>query len=86
MTRYSKLGLATALTLLAVAPAWAAECNAEIQRVQSRVNTVTDAKVKRLVQYDVTRAKKEAAEADAMECQEAIDHADKLMGTPTPTP
>ena len=84
MTGYGRLGLATAVALMAAAPAWAAECNAEIQRVQSQMGKVTDVKVKRLVQYDITRARKEAGESDALECQEAIDHADKLLGAPTP--
>ena len=52
--------------------------------MQSQAASVTDAKVKRLVQYDITRARKEAKEADPMECQEAIDHADKLLGKPAP--
>ena len=86
MSRYGKSALAAAaiLALMTAAPVWAAECNAEIQRVQSKVENVFDLKVRRLVQYDLTRAKKEATESDAMECQEAIDHADKLLGAPTP--
>ena len=85
MKRLGKFGLVAAtLALLATASARAAECDAEIQRVQSQATKVTDAKVQRLVQYDITRAKREAGEADAVECQEAIDHADKLLGTPAP--
>ncbi len=88
MSRHAKRGLAAVavLTLMASAPAWSAECNAEIQRVQSQVGRVTDPKVKRLVEYDITRAKKESGEADAMECQQAIDHAEKLLASPVPTP
>ncbi len=86
MTSTGKLELAAAVAvaLMAAAPARAAECNAEISRIQSRAANVSDPKVRRLVQYDITRAKKEATEADPMECQEAIDHADKLLGAPTP--
>ncbi len=83
MTRHRKFGLAAALALAATSPAWA-DCNADIQRMQSQVAKVSDAKVKRLVEYDIKRAKKEANEADPMECQEAVDHADKLMAAPTP--
>ncbi len=42
--------------------------------------------VRRLVEYDITRAKKESGEADPMECQQAIDHAEKLLASPVPTP
>ena len=38
-----------------------------------------DAKMKRLIEADLKRAKKEAAEGDAEECTEALDHAAKLL-------
>ena len=85
MIRHRNLGLAVAAMLVfgVAAPAWA-DCNADIQRMQSQVAKVGDPKVKRLVEYDIKRAKKEATEADPMECQEAVDHADKLMAPPAP--
>ena len=88
MSRHGRLKptAAAMLASMAAAPAWAAECSAEIQRVQSKAANVADPKVKRLVQYDITRAKKEAGESDGMECQEAIDHADKLLASRAPTP
>jgi len=86
MARCNSLALAVALVLGTAVPAGAAECNAEIQRVQSQLGNVSDGKVRRLVEYDIKRAKKEAAEVDGMECQEAIDHADKLLASPAPTP
>lgn len=75
-----KLGLAVVLSLLATGPGWAAECNAEIQRIQSQAANITDPKTKRLVQYDITRAQREATDNDSLECQQAIDHADGLLG------
>ena len=36
-------------------------------------------KMKRLIDADLKRAKKEAAEGDADECSEALDHATKLL-------
>lgn len=38
-----------------------------------------DAKMKRLIEADLKRAKKEADEGDAEECMEALDHAAKLL-------
>lgn len=86
MLEHAKLALAAALVFSVVPAAWAAECNAEIQRVQTLSAKVTDPKLKRLVDYDIKRAHKESAEADEMECQEAIGHADKLMASSTPAP
>lgn len=42
-------------------------------------NFVGDARIKRLIDADLKRAKQEAAEGDADECLEAVDHARKLM-------
>jgi hypothetical protein len=38
-----------------------------------------EARMKRLIEADITRAKKEEAEGDADECLEALDHANKLL-------
>ena len=38
-----------------------------------------EAKMKRLIDADLKRAKQEAAEGDAAECTEALDHATKLL-------
>jgi len=38
-----------------------------------------DDRIKRLIEADLTRAKKEEAEGDADECLEALDHANKLI-------
>ena len=77
------LAATAVLALMAAAPAWA-DCATDIQRMQSQVTKVSDARTKRLVEYDIVRAKKEATEKDSLECQEAVDHADKLMTPPTP--
>jgi hypothetical protein len=38
-----------------------------------------EAKIKRLIEADMTRAKREEGEGDADECIEALDHANKLI-------
>ena len=38
-----------------------------------------DPQIKRLIEADLTRAKKEQAEGDGDECVEALDHAAKLL-------
>jgi len=38
-----------------------------------------EARMKQLIQADLTRSRKEEAEGDADECLEALDHANKLI-------
>ena len=77
--------LALSLVFLSVAalPSRAedvAACRARDVVMTRQADTFTgDAKLKRLIDADLKRAKKEAAEGDAEECMEALDHAAKLL-------
>ncbi len=86
MIAAAKIAFATAGLLMLAGPAAHADCAGEIQRMQGQVTKVTDPKVKRLVEFDIKRATREADEGDGGECKEAIDHADKLMASAAPTP
>ncbi|WP_428534941.1 hypothetical protein [Rhodopila sp.] len=77
--------IALGLLLLSVAalPTWAddlAVCSARGVQLGQRAQKFTgDTTMKRLIDADLKRAKKEAAEGDADECTEALDHATKLL-------
>lgn len=79
--------VSTAAGMLAVAvPLAHADCVGDIQRMRGQVTKVVDPRVKRLVEFDIKRATREADEGDGGECKEAVDHADKLMSAVVPTP
>ncbi len=63
-----------------------ADCTSDITRLKASSQTVANPQVRKLVEFDITRALKEAGEADDDECKEAIDHADKLMASAKPAP
>ena len=77
--------LALSLILLSVPalPAWSddvAACSARGVALGKRAEAFTgDARMKRLINADLKRARQEAAEGDADECTEALDHATKLL-------
>ena len=76
--------LALSLVFLSIAvPCWAEDvsaCRARDVALTRQADSFTgDAKMKRLIEADLQRAKKEAAEGDAEECMEALDHAAKLL-------
>ncbi len=77
--------LALGLVFLSIGalPSWAEDvsaCRARDAALTRQADSFTgDAKMKRLIDADLKRAKKEAAEGDAEECMEALDHAAKLL-------
>ncbi len=77
--------LALSLILLSATalPSWADDvtaCSARGVVLGHQAETFAgDAKMKRLIDADLKRARKEAAEGDASECTEALDHATKLL-------
>ncbi|WP_428491050.1 hypothetical protein [Rhodopila sp.] len=77
--------IAMTLLLLFVTalPTWAdslAACSARGAQLGQRAKKFSgDAMMKRLIDADLKRANKEAAEGDADECTEALDHATKLL-------
>ncbi len=77
------LSMAAGLIVLVLPIAQAAglDCEGEIQRLQTEVTKVSDAHARRLVEFDITRAKREANEGDGSECKEAVSHADKLLAS-----
>ena len=57
-----------------------AACSARADAMNQKAENFTgDAKMKRLIVADLKRAKREAAEGDADECIEALEHANKLL-------
>lgn len=78
--------LALSLVLLSAAalPALAEDLAACLARdaalSRQAQNFPGEARMKRLIDADLKRAKQEAAEGDADECTEALDHATKLLG------
>jgi hypothetical protein len=57
-----------------------ASCDARHVELTKKTASFTgEAMMKRLIQADLRRAQKEAAEGDADECMEALDHAAKLL-------
>lgn len=64
-------------------PSWADDVTACGARAvvlsQQAQNFSGDAMIKRLIDADLQRARKEAAEGDVDECTEALDHAAKLL-------
>lgn len=75
-----KVLIATAAAVLALSAnaAWA-DCTAEMEGVAARLDSIKEERIKQLVEFDLKRAKKELAEGDADECQEAMDHAKQLL-------
>ena len=77
------VALSLFLSFVAALPALAddiAVCSARgVLLGQRAQNFAGDSKMKRLIDADLKRAKKEAAEGDADECTEALDHATKLL-------
>lgn len=85
MRRSARVALVAALMMSAAGVA-RADCASDIQRIQAQVGKVGDARVKRMAQFDVERARREAGEGDDDECQEAVEHADKLLASAAPAP
>ncbi len=57
-----------------------AQCTARYAELVNRAAGYSeDAQIKRLIEADLQRAKKEQAEGDADECIEALDHAAQLL-------
>ncbi len=74
------LGLLLACPSLAVAADDSAACtarHAEITKQAAAFNG--EARIKRLIDADLSRALREQAEGDSDECIEALDHATKLL-------
>ena len=78
-----RLGVAVVLAagaLWAARPSVArADCETQLQALEQQAAAAPAARTRQLVQYDVDRARKESAEGDEGECQEAIDHATRLL-------
>ncbi len=65
------------MALLPVAAA--ADCGRDIAALQPQVEQVAAGRQRELLDFDLKRARKELAEGDEAECQEAADHAGKLL-------
>ena len=72
------MALALAPVLLG-APAALADCRADVAALRPKVDTVSDARQKQLLEFDLKRARQELGEGDEDECHEAVDHASKLL-------
>ncbi len=78
--RFIVLSLLLAFPALAVAADDSATCtarHAEIAKQAAAFNG--EARIKRLIDADLSRALREQAEGDSDECIEALDHATKLL-------
>ncbi len=78
--RFIAISLLLACPGLAMAAGEDAVCtarHAEISKQAAAFNG--EARIKRLIDADLTRALREQAEGDADECNEALDHATKLL-------
>jgi hypothetical protein len=77
------LVLSLVLVSLAAAPSRADDptsCSARGVALSQQAETFTgEARMKRLIDADLKRARKELAEGDEDECIEALDHAAKLL-------
>ncbi len=77
------LALSLILLFATTAPLWAddlAACSARGALVRQKAEKFDgDVRIKRLIDADLKRARAEAAEGDADECNEALDHATKLL-------
>jgi hypothetical protein len=71
---------ATTWTGAALAADPVATCQARQADVSSKVDQFSgDPMLKRVMQADLVRARRELIEGDADECMEALDHATKLL-------
>ncbi len=61
-------------------PAGAATCTDRVDAMSPQVAAMDDAKMKRLAEYDIKRAHRELAAGDEVECNEAADHLESLVG------
>ncbi len=71
------------LTVMAVAPLCAAHaasgCAARAAALSQQVATVTDAHLRAVLDNDLRHARKEAADGDDDECNDILDHANKVL-------
>lgn len=74
------LALALFASALLAASAARADCQSDIKALAPRTEKVADTRTKQLVSFDLQRARRELAEGDEDECQEAVDHARSLLG------
>jgi hypothetical protein len=74
------IGAALILAAMGAPSAGAApQCVDEMQAVAAKIPGIPDARIRDLATFDIQRAKRELAEGDEDECQEAIDHAKELI-------
>ena len=86
MAKMTRVAVAAAALLACGVSTARADCGSDIQRMLAQVTRVGDARVRKLVQFDIERARREADEGDADECEEAVEHADKLLASAGPVP
>ena len=63
---------------LVASPA-AGDCKGRVDDLRPRSETIQDARIRELFQFDLKRAERELAEGDEDECTEAVGHAAQLL-------
>lgn len=73
------IALAALIAPLVAAGVARADCKQDVADLQPQVDQAQPGRTKELLAFDLKRAQRELGEGDEDECQEAVDHARKLL-------